>query len=85
MLSALVAQFGHASFQRLWNTSQPFNVAFTELTGVPPADWSREWVQSQFGVVRAGPLVGTGFAGFVLLVSGISVGLGMFLAARRQY
>ncbi len=85
MLSALVAQFGHASFQRFWKTSQPFDVAFAELAGVPAADWSREWVQSQFGVVRAGPLVGTGFTGFVLLVLGISVGLGMFLAARRQY
>ncbi len=85
MLSELVAQFGHESFQEFWKTSRPLDVAFSELTGAQPADWTRQWVQRQFGVLRAGPSVGLGFAAFALLVSGISMGLGMFLTARRQY
>jgi len=83
-LAAVAQDMGPERFRRFWKSELPVDSAFRAAAGVSIEEWTSKWLQAQYpDIPPAGPLPHLSSVVLSLIVAGLAVSGGCWLAARR--
>jgi len=84
ILAELEAEYGPEVFRRFWKSEDEVGEAFQAAFGVDAGTWMRDWVQSEVGSYRSGPLPTRGALSTSLLTLMALSGIACAIAMRRR-
>ena len=85
LLAGMVRGLGRDKFTQFWTSDDPVPTAFERPSGTPLRKWVASFLVDQYGSMRHGPRLKYLGVFNALLIIGLSVGVSVWLASRRQY
>ena len=83
-LSDLLAEQGHARFEKFWKSPADLETAFKSAFGQSTGEWTMRWMQYKYGKDTRGPYISSRSALASLLASLGFVGFSALMAHRRE-
>ena len=79
----MVASIGAERFEQFWTSDLAPTAAFEQATGIPLAQWTRDWLEDTYGPHQTGPALPAGASGFgaLILIGGAVLAA---IAAKRR-